>query len=133
MLKTLPPTLREKKRYIAFKIIYDEELKEGEVVNLIRKAVLDYYGAWGTSKANPWLVYYEFPYGILRCQRDNVDYVKSSLILAREFKNKPINIICLGVSGTIRKAKIKFLGIKNPKRWFIIKREKLKSKKQNKS
>ncbi len=120
-LKTLPPTLREKKRYIAFKIIYDEEISEGEIVSLIRKSVLSYYGYWGTSKANPWLVYYNYPYGIVRCQRDNVDFVKSSLILVREYKEKPINIICLGVSGTIRKAKIKFLKIK-PVRWYILKR-----------
>jgi ribonuclease P/MRP protein subunit POP5 len=128
MLKTLPPTLREKKRYIAFKILHDDELSEGEVVNLIRRAVLEYYGIWGTSKANPWLVYYNSPYGILRCQRENVDYVKASLILVREFKGKPINIICLGVSGTIRKAKIKFLGIKHPKRWFVIRRERMRAK-----
>ena len=128
MLKTLPPTLREKKRYIAFKLLYDDELSEGEVVNLIRRAVLEYYGIWGTSKANPWLVYYNYPYGILRCQRENVDYVKASLILVREFKGKPINIICLGVSGTIRKAKIKFLGIKHPKRWFVIRRERMRAK-----
>ncbi|WP_423793401.1 Rpp14/Pop5 family protein [Methanocaldococcus indicus] len=121
MLKTLPPTLREKKRYIAFKIIYEEELSEGEVVNLIRKAVLEYYGQWGTSKSNPWLVFYKYPYGIVRCQRDNVDFVKTSLILVNKYKDKPINIICLGVSGTIRKAKIKFLKIK-PVRWFILKR-----------
>ena len=132
MLKTLPPTLREKKRYIAFKILYDDELSEGEVVNLIRRAVLEYYGIWGTSKANPWLVYYDFPYGILRCQRENVDYVKASLILVREFKGKPINIICLGVSGTIRKAKIKFLGIKHPKRWFVIRRERMRAKSKDK-
>ncbi|WP_457612244.1 Rpp14/Pop5 family protein [Methanocaldococcus sp.] len=123
MLKPLPPTLREKKRYIAIKILYDGEIKEGELINLIREASLNFYGCWGTSKANPWLVYFNYPYAIIRCQRDNVDFVRSSLILIREFKDKPINIICLGVSGTIRKAKIKFLNIK-PKRWFLVKREK---------
>ncbi|WP_456472809.1 Rpp14/Pop5 family protein [Methanocaldococcus sp.] len=123
MLKPLPPTLREKKRYIAIKILYDGEIKERELINLIREASLNFYGCWGTSKANPWLVYFNYPYAIIRCQRDNVDFVRSSLILIREFKDKPINIICLGVSGTIRKAKIKFLNIK-PKRWFLVKREK---------
>ena len=123
MLKPLPPTLREKKRYIAIKILYNGEIKEGELINLIREASLNFYGCWGTSKANPWLVYFNYPYAIIRCQRDNVDFVRSSLILIREFKDKPINIICLGVSGTIRKAKIKFLNIK-PKRWFLVKREK---------
>ncbi|ADG13916.1 Ribonuclease P [Methanocaldococcus infernus ME] len=123
MLKPLPPTLREKKRYLAIKILYEDEISEGEFIRLLRDASLKFIGYWGTAKANPWLVYYNYPYAIVRCQRDHVDFVKSSLILVREFKDKPINIICLGVSGTIRKAKIKFLGIK-PKRWFLVKREK---------
>ncbi|ENN95850.1 ribonuclease P [Methanocaldococcus villosus KIN24-T80] len=124
MLKTLPPTLREKKRYLAVKVLYDGFIDEGEFIRLLREAVINYYGYWGTSKANPWVVYYSYPYVIVRCQRENVDFVRSSLILVREYKGKNINIICLGVSGTIRKAKIKFLGIKNPKRWFLVKKYK---------
>ncbi|HIP91688.1 MAG TPA: ribonuclease P, partial [Methanothermococcus okinawensis] len=68
-LKTLPPTLREKKRYISFKIIYPEKLSTNEVVQIVRSAVINYYGIWGCSKSNPWLISYNHPKGLLRVQR----------------------------------------------------------------
>ncbi|AEF96083.1 Rpp14/Pop5 family protein [Methanotorris igneus] len=132
MLKTLPPTLRDKKRYLVFEIIYEDELSESEIINIIRNATINYYGVWGTSKSNPWLVYYDFPYGILRCRHTEVDYVRSALIFVKEYKNKPINIVVLGVSGTVRKAKIKFLGI-TPKRLYMKRLKESKSKNNSKN
>ena len=108
-LKTLPPTLREKKRYISFKIIYPEELSNNEVVQIVRSAIINYYGIWGCSRSNPWLISYNHPKGLLKVQRDEVDFVKSALITFNEYKDKPINIIVLGVSGSIKKSREKFL------------------------
>lgn len=132
MLKTLPPTLREKKRYISFKIIYHKELSGSEVVYLIRNAILNYYGVWGTSKSNPWLIDYTHPKGILRINRDEVDFVKSALITVNEYKNHPINIVILGVSGSIKKSRIKFLKVPHEEYYKVIQRIKREKSKNNK-
>ncbi|WP_292460861.1 Rpp14/Pop5 family protein [Methanothermococcus sp.] len=124
MLKTLPPTLREKKRYISFKILYYKELSGSEVVNIIRTAIINYYGVWGCSKSNPWLIDYNHPKGLLRVCRDEVDFVKSALILFNEYKKHPINIIILGVSGSIKKSRKKFLKVPHEEYYKVIQRRK---------
>jgi len=126
MLKTLPPTLREKKRYISFKIIYHRELSESEVVFIIRSAVINYYGVWGCSKSNPWLIGYNHPKGLLRVHRNELDSVKSALITFNEYRNQPINIIVLGVSGSIKKSREKFLKEPHEKYYKVIQRKKRK-------
>ncbi|MDK2790916.1 MAG: ribonuclease protein subunit [Methanothermococcus sp.] len=128
MLKTLPPTLREKKRYIGFEIIYQNELSSNEVVGIVRNAIINYYGAWGCSKANPWLIDYTHPKGILRVSRDEVDYVKASLILLSEYRHLPINIRILGVSGSIKKVRAKFLKVPHEEYYKVIQRIKRKRK-----
>ncbi|MDK2929542.1 MAG: ribonuclease protein subunit, partial [Methanococcus sp.] len=49
MLKTLPPTLREKKRYVALEIIYEMELSQKDVISVVRNALLNYSGVLGCS------------------------------------------------------------------------------------
>jgi ribonuclease P/MRP protein subunit POP5 len=132
MLKTLPPTLREKKRYISFKIIYHKELSGSEVVNLIRNAIINYYGVWGCSKSNPWLIDYNHPKGLLRINRDEVDFVKSALITVSEYKNHPINIVILGVSGSIKKSRMKFLKVPHEEYYKVIQRIKREKSKKSK-
>ncbi|HIP17351.1 MAG TPA: ribonuclease P [Methanothermococcus okinawensis] len=124
MLKRLPPTLREKKRYISFKILYHKELSESEVVFVVRSAVINYYGVWGCSKSNPWLISYNHPKGLLRIHRNELDFVKSALIMFNEYRNHPINIIVLGVSGSIKKSREKFLNEPHEKYYKVIQRKK---------
>ena len=126
MLKTLPPTLREKKRYISFKILYHRELSESEVVYIIRSAIINYYGIWGYSKSNPWLISYNHPKGLLRIYRNELNFVKSALIIFNEYKSHPINIITLGVSGSIKKPREKFLNEPHKKYYKVIQRKKKK-------
>ncbi len=132
VLKTLPPTLREKKRYISFKIMYPKILSRNEVVNLIRNAVIDYYGIWGISKSNPWLIDYNHPKGLLRINRSEVDFVKSALITVKEHKNNPINIVILGVSGSIKKSRIKYLKVPHEEYYKVIQRIKREKSKKSK-
>ncbi|RLF89947.1 ribonuclease P protein component 2 [Thermococci archaeon] len=109
--KTLPPTLKDKHRYIAFQVISEEPLKKGEVREMIWGNILRVLGEVGTSMAKPWLIKFdeESQTGILRCDRNYVEHVRFSLILLTEFKGKKVLVRTLGVSGTIRRLKKKFL------------------------
>lgn len=127
MLKTLPPTLREKKRYLAFEIICELEIPQKEVVGIVRNSMLSYCGVLGCSKANPWLMDYNHPYGILRVSREELDYLKSSLILVDEFKKKPINIRIIGVSNSVKNIREKFLHVHHEPYYKVIQKLKKRS------
>nr|A9AB65.1 RecName: Full=Ribonuclease P protein component 2; Short=RNase P component 2; AltName: Full=Pop5 [Methanococcus maripaludis C6] len=126
MLKTLPPTLREKKRYVALEIIFEEELFQKDVISIVRNALMNYSGVLGCSKANPWLIDYNHPYGILRISREEVDNLRSSLSLANEHRKKPINIHIIGISNSVKHIREKFLHVPHEPYYKVI--QKLKKK-----
>jgi len=43
-LKILPPTLREKKRYIGLKMYSEENLKKEEIFNILWNSIINIYG-----------------------------------------------------------------------------------------
>ena len=90
-LKILPPTQRDNRRYILLSINNKKK---------IEKAILDYIGVLGWAKAAPQFI--EEKNGpVLAINHDSLDNVRAALELA--------GINCLGVSGTIKKLKDKFM------------------------
>ncbi|MBA2840347.1 ribonuclease P/MRP protein subunit POP5 [Methanococcus maripaludis] len=130
MLKTLPPTLREKKRYVALEIIYEMELSQKDVISVVRNALLNYSGVLGCSKTNPWLIDYNHPYGILRISREEVDTLRSSLSLMSEHKKKPINIRIIGISNSVKHIREKFLHVPHEPYYKVIQKLKRKGPKK---
>ncbi|AMM54698.1 ribonuclease P protein component 2 [Pyrococcus kukulkanii] len=109
--KTLPPTLRDKYRYIAFQVISEQPFTKGDIKEMIWSTILRVLGEVGTSMAKPWLIKFDekSQTGILRCDRNYVEHVRFSLALIVEFKGRKVLVRTLGVSGTIRRLKRKFL------------------------
>jgi len=89
-LKPLPPTLREKKRYLLLK---GDKKK-------VEKAILDFLGVLGYAKAGP-LFISQNNYLILSVAHNMLEEVRTALSLE--------GISPIGVSGTIAKLKAKFL------------------------
>ncbi len=116
-LKILPPHLRNKKRYLAFEVLSDNSLNREEVISLIWGAAGNLYGSCGVSRFNLWVVRVwqcglteqNAVKGILRCNRDSVDSIRSIFPLINHFKGKRVVFHTLGVSGTIKSAKRKFI------------------------
>ena len=94
----LLPTLKEKRHYLV--LITKKNEKE------IEKALLDFLGILNYARANPMIVEKgktksKF-YFILAVTTKYVNAVKAALALTKDIR-------CVGVSGTIKKAKKKFL------------------------
>ncbi len=107
----LLPSLREKRHYLVL-IINDKKLNNKKIKEIINKAILNFIGVLGYAKAGPLFVEMgqtgkrktdENFYVILSVTTKHVDVVRASLALT--------NVKCIGVSGTIKKAKEKFLRI----------------------
>lgn len=116
-LKVLPPTLRKNNRYLTLDIKSDSKITKDDLVNIIWDACVRFQGECNTSNFNLWVMkFYEIEKteeyihykAIVRCQRDFVEEVRSSLALAFRHNGNVISITTIGLSGTI-KASHKFI------------------------
>ena len=55
-LKILPPTLREKKRYIAFNLYSETKIKRDEIITFLWNNLINIYGEIESSKINLLLI-----------------------------------------------------------------------------
>ncbi len=113
-LKVLPPTLRKNNRYLTLDIKITSPIGKDDVVSIIWDACIRFQGECMTSNFNLWVMrFYEcdgsegfYSYkSIVRCQRDYVDEVRSSLALVNKYNNAKIAVTTIGSSGTIKASK----------------------------
>ncbi|MBC7094857.1 ribonuclease P protein component 2 [Thermococcus sp.] len=109
--KTLPPTLRDKNRYIAFQVIGERPFKKEMIKKAIWDVSLKTLGELGTARAKPWFIKFDekTQTGIVRCDRKYVEEIRFVLTLVTEINGSKAIVRTLGVSGTIKRLKMKFL------------------------
>ncbi len=111
--KFLPPTLREKCRYIAYQVVSESKLIFPDLNSAIWNSVLNFLGELDSAKARVWIMKdaysEEKQTGIIKCAHDYVERVRSALILIQRIGDVRIAIKILGVSGTIKGARTKFM------------------------
>jgi ribonuclease P/MRP protein subunit POP5 len=118
-LKILPPSIRDKKRYIAFEVISQGSLGREDIISLLLDGSMYLYGACGTGRFDLWVlklwrcetiensqegINEHIMKGILRCRRGEVDYVRAVIPTINNFRGKPVVFHTLGISGTIKSA-----------------------------
>lgn len=112
-LKVLPPTLRKNNRYLVLDIKISSQISKDNLVSIIWDACVRFQGECMTSNFNLWVMklfdlekndnYYHYK-AIVRCQRDFVDEVRSSIALVNKYDSKPISMTTIALSGTIKSA-----------------------------
>ena len=112
--KILPPTLRDKKRYLAFEIISERPVTFENVIEAFWSSLLSFLGEVGTSRTNVWFVKDAWDSsrqrGLVRCEHTEVDNVRVALALITGVAGARVVPHSLGVSGTMDGARKKFLG-----------------------
>ncbi len=110
-LKILSPTLREKERYIAFKVISETPVTYSDLESSIWQTMLDFYGEVGVSQTSLWLVrnlYDERDQtGVIKCNNKSVPKILAVLGLIVRLGENRVIIKILKVSGTIKSLNIK--------------------------
>lgn len=106
-MKFLPPTLKEKKRYILFEVLSEEKLSEKQIFEEITSKYKDLYGTVGLAQAGLQLTFFNSQknQGIIRVGHKFKDNLKSSFVLIKEINNKKVLIRSIKTSGTIKKLK----------------------------
>jgi len=107
--KKLPARLKRKKRYVAFFVFTDSRLSESDVVSAVHHSIMELFGETGLSTAGFSLVEYQNGCGIMKCNLDFLDKFKFSLAFIERIGDARVSFIVLGVSGTIKSARRKFI------------------------
>jgi ribonuclease P/MRP protein subunit POP5 len=108
-LKAILPSLREKKRYLAFEVLSKGKIKQfSSVSKAVWQGMLAFNGAKGAAQAGIWLLPEKYnerlQKGIVRVNNRSVDALKAGLALVQEVENTPAAIRSIGVSGSLKKA-----------------------------
>ena len=109
-IKPVMPSLREKKRYIAFSAITENQIDFKKAKEDIMKACNDLHGTLGTAKIGPLFLENKWDSssktGIVKVGHKHVDAMKS--VFAISGSNQVI-YKSLGVSGILKKVESKFI------------------------
>jgi len=113
-LKPLLPSLKEKKRYLAYEVISKHSFSDAVHVNkAILDAAEDFLGSLGMAKAgiltlnDQWNL--KMQRGVMRVNNKHVDDLKSSFIFVKNIDGKEVIVNSVGVSGILRKTQQKYL------------------------
>lgn len=109
-MKRILPSLREKKRYIAYEVKAEKQLEFNDVRQELEKKMLQFLGELGYGKAGI-IILDEFQNnkGLIRTCTKSLDQTKTALAMVEKINNQKVIIKTIGVSGMLNKAKNKFL------------------------
>ncbi|MCD6274566.1 MAG: ribonuclease P protein component 2 [Candidatus Aenigmarchaeota archaeon] len=114
-IKTLPSSYREKKRYVVFEIISDQKIEFEELIKSVFNYTINLIGILGVAKTNfrfmSDLYNEKKQIFVLRCLPKDVELIRLSMALITEINEKNVCIRSLGVTGTIKSARRKYLDI----------------------
>ena len=110
-IKPLQPTLREKKRYIVYKITSEEDISMYAAQKSILDQIHALLGVFQAAKAGIMPLKFDenTKKGIFRVNNTAVNLVRSSFVLIKNINNVPACVETVGVSGILKKAKYNFL------------------------
>ncbi len=112
-MKSLLPSLKEKKRYLTFKVISDKKFNFKDIEKTISLNNIEFNGVLNSSKTNINFIQdcfnFENQTGIIKVNNKYIDNTKASLTLIKYINSSSVIIRSLYVSGILNKAK-RYLG-----------------------
>ena len=108
-MKRLLPSLRAKKRYLAFELISEAPVSRSDLSKEIMFSASSLLGDVDTSKCDIKLLGFEDWKGIIQCSHTKVKETRASLATLTRINGKRATLHVLGTSGTVKRATEKFL------------------------
>lgn len=105
IMKPILPSLREKKRYIAYEIVSEKPLKRDTHLRGVNDGLMRFLGHLGGAKAGIMRIKDKSNKGILRVNNTMVDAVKTGLSLIKNIDGNKVLIKTTRVSGTLSNLK----------------------------
>ncbi len=106
--------MRSPKRYIVFEVVSENKTSYTDVVTAIWDNLLIFLGENDTSKTRLWIIKNlydeELQRGVIKCSHMYVEQLRVALSLISIIGETKATIKIIGVTGTIKSAKTKYLG-----------------------
>jgi ribonuclease P/MRP protein subunit POP5 len=99
----IKPSMREKWRYVLFKIEIDGAVSDSEAKDAVEKGILRFIGEFGAAEAKPKLLEYDSKKmeGIVRCDHSGIEGVRAAMALIGNINGRKCAVRSLATSGTI--------------------------------
>ena len=108
-LKPVIPSLREKKRYVAFEVLSSKSHDVQAVAQALKRAVLGFVGELGLAKAGMVVLTDNYnpasKRGIVRVSHASLDALKASFTFITAISGIPTSVRSVTASGSIAKAR----------------------------
>ena len=105
-MKTILPTLKEKKRYLAYEIMSDKQITFNNLEKDLKRNIINFLGELNYAKAGIILTkIYKNNKGILKLNNKYLNYVRAALTLTKKINSQNVIIKTNYVSGSIKKVK----------------------------
>lgn len=108
-MKRLLPSLRAKKRYLAFELISEESASRSDIVKEVTSSASSLLGDVTTSDCDIKVLGFENGKGIIQCSHTRVKETRASMAALTRINGKRATLRVLGISGTVKRATEKFL------------------------
>jgi ribonuclease P/MRP protein subunit POP5 len=108
-LKRLLPSLRAKKRYLAFELISEVPVSRSDLIKEVMFSASSLLGDVTTSECDIKMLGFEDWKGIIQCSHTKVKETRASLATLTRINGKRAILHVLGTSGTVKRATEKFL------------------------
>ena len=108
-MKTLPASLRERKRYLAVEIITESDVSREEFIREIFAATGSLYGDIGSSECGLRLLDFGEQKGIIRCSHMMTERSRAALATITSIGGQRAIVHVLGISGTVKGATQKYI------------------------
>ncbi len=108
-MKRLLPSLRAKKRYLAFELISEVPVSRSDLVKEVMSSASSLLGDITASECDIKVLGFEESKGIIQCSHTKVKETRASLTTLTRVNGKRATVHIFGTSGTIKRATEKFL------------------------
>ncbi|AKB51503.1 Ribonuclease P protein component 2 [Methanosarcina barkeri str. Wiesmoor] len=108
-MKRLLPSLRAKKRYLAFELISEVPVSRSDLVKEVMFSASSLLGDVTASECDIKVLGFEESKGIIQCAHTKVKETRASMATLTRINGKRATVHILGTSGTIKRATEKFL------------------------
>ena len=110
--KPLPPTLREKNRYLVLEVISEgKRFDKKAVQRAIWNSSFAFLGEVGVSKTSLWIIEWDEKKqkGIVKVNKQSIREIRASITLINKIEGQVVIPQVLGISGTIKAARRKWM------------------------
>ena len=100
----LLPSLREKKRYLAFEIISDGAVSRRDFVDEIDRSASSLLGDIGSSECGLKMLSFDRGVGIIKCVRTKTEHTRAVLATVNRVRGVRVAVHVIGSSGSVKGA-----------------------------